>query len=404
VLNNKQWLVLNNCEFRLKVDSKEWFSDFRYLIGIMTGTSADGVDISLGKFSGSKLQEFTAELVEFQSFEFPASLKKLIELAIKNEARTREIAKLNFDLAYFFAKCVRSFLRKAKFPLKKLDAVAVHGQTVWHQPKSNNLGKNGFTLQLVSLSALTQLLKVPVVGDFRSKDVAVGGEGAPLVPIFDYNFLFSRKCDVITINIGGIANITYLPKDCKLSDVVAFDTGPGNTWIDGAMRILFGRNYDKDGETAKKGKLNKILLEKLKSNPFVAKAPPKSTGREEFSEKELRQIIKFCNENSIKDVDIVTTLTHFTAWSIAENIKRFANPNANIIVSGGGARNLFLLQLLKEYIQQNSSFEFKIFEPPEAKESFAFAFLGYLRMGGIASNIPNVTGARENISLGIIAT
>jgi len=405
VSNNKHWLVLNNLEVCLEIiDRDEWFSDYRYIIGIMTGTSADGVDMALCRFSGSKMREFTGQLLDFQSYKFPDDLKNLIELAINNEARTRDIARLNFELAYFFRKCILDFLKEAKFPLAKLDAVAVHGQTVWHEPKSKNLGHNGFTLQLVSLPALAQLLKVPVVGDFRAKDVAVGGEGAPLVPIFDYNFFFSPINDVVTINIGGIANITYLKEDCKLSEVVAFDTGPGNVWINGAMKLLFGKEFDQDGETAQKGRRKRILFQKLQAIPFILKPPPKSTGREEFNDEKLKEIIKFAKENSIRDVDIVATLTHFTAWSIAENIKRFATRKADVIISGGGAKNKHLVYLLYKYLNQPFEFDFEVYYPPEAKESLAFAFLAYLRLGGIHSNIPKVTGARESISLGIVAT
>ncbi len=384
--------------------SEDWFSHSRNIVGIMTGTSADGVDLILAKFIGSKSKKFLFSILGFKSFSFSNDLKGLIELAINNEAKTREIAVLNFELAYFFSYVVRSFLKSIEFPLSKVDAVAVHGQTVWHEPKSKSTTGKGFTLQLVSLSALSQILKVPIVGDFRSKDVAIGGEGAPLVPIFDYEFLSSNEYDVITLNIGGIANIAYLPKKCKVKDVIAFDSGPGNTWIDGAMKILFGKNYDFAGETARQGKLNNKLFKKLKSIKYVRQKPPKSTGREEFSKEKLKEILEFSQKNSIHNIDVITTLTHYTAWSIAENIIKFTNPRSQLIVSGGGSKNKFLIELLSQYLPESKVTLIDDYGiPSQVKEPLAFAFLGYLRLGGLPSNIPNVTGAKEKISLGIVA-
>ncbi len=384
--------------------SKDWFSHSRNIVGIMTGTSADGVDLVLAKFIGSKSKKFLFSILGFKSFPFPNDMKDLIERAINNETNTREIAMLNFELAYFFSEIVRKFLKIIEFQLGQVDAIAVHGQTVWHEPKSKSTTGKGFTLQLVSLPALAQILKVPVVGDFRSKDVAIGGEGAPLVPIFDYEFLSSNEYDVISLNIGGIANITYLPKKCKVKDVVAFDTGPGNTWIDGAMKILFGKNCDFAGETASKGTINSKLFKKLKSINYVWLKPPKSTGREEFSIEKLNEILEYSKKNSISNIDVITTLTHFTAWSISENIIKFTNPRSHIVVSGGGAKNAFLVDLLSQYLPESKVElvdDYGI--PSQVKEPLAFAFLGYLRLGGLPSNIPSVTGARDKISLGIVA-
>lgn len=406
MINSKHWLELSRIFMRNYIlpNPVDWFNVSRYVIGIMTGTSVDRVDIILAKFLGSKSKNFLFSIVSFDSYQFPDNLREQIEHAISNQARTRDIAQLNFELAFFFAKKINEFLIKIDFPKEKLDAIGVHGQTVWHEPKSSNGSKRGFTLQLLSLSALAQLLQVPIVGDFRAKDVAAGGEGAPLVPIFDYEFLANVDKDVIAVNIGGIANITFLPKNVKLDKVVAFDTGPGNVWIDGAMKILFGKDYDNDGNIARKGNLSNLLFKKLKSISFVRRKPPKSTGREFFNISRLEEVIDYAKTKKIPNEDIITTLTHYTAWSISENIKLFANPVARIIVSGGGAKNSFILELLCQYLPQSEMLTSNdIGIPVEAKESLAFAFLAYLRIGGLPSNIPNVTGAREKISLGIIA-
>jgi anhydro-N-acetylmuramic acid kinase len=383
---------------------EEWFSRSRYVLGIMTGTSIDGVDITLAKFLGSKSKKFIFTILGFESFPFPKNIREKIEAAVNNNATTRDVAWLNFELARLFAKMAVKFLNNLDVPLDKVDAIGVHGQTIWHEPKPTADPKNGFTMQIVSLPAMAAILKVPIVGDFRSKDIALGGEGAPLVPIFDFEFLASKDKDVIALNIGGIANITYLPKGCRVGDVVAFDTGPGNVWIDGATKIFFGLDFDKDGSIARAGQLNNALFKKLKSIPFVRQKPPKSTGRELFSMESLQKIIEFSSQKKIPKENVISTLTHFTAWSIAGNVRKFANPASRIVVSGGGAKNSYLLELLSSYLSEAeiiTSDEVGI--PTQAKESLAFAFLAYLRMGNIPSNIPRVTGAKEKVSLGIIA-
>ncbi len=370
----------------------------------MSGTSVDGVDLTLAKFIGSKSKNFMFTIISHNSYPFPKGIKEQIQKAIANEARTRDIAFLNFELAYFYTKLVKDFLRSINFPLEKIDAIGVHGQTIWHEPHPDSQFQNGTTFQCVSLSAMAQMLKIPVVGDFRSKDIASGGEGAPLVPIFDYEFLGSKTENIIALNIGGIANITYIPKDENLSKVIAFDTGPGNVWIDGAMQVLFQQDYDKNGDFARNGRLNNQLFKKLKAIPYIRKKPPKSTGRELFSQEKLQEIIVHSDTKKIQPNDMITTLTHFTAWSIAENIKKFANINSKLIVSGGGAKNSFLLELIQFYLPSTTVHTSDTYGIPiEAKESLAFAFLAYLRMGGLPSNIPNVTGSRERISLGIVA-
>lgn len=386
--------------------AEKWLSHSRYVLGIMTGTSVDAVDLTLTKFFRTKPGKYLFSIVEHSSFEIPEHLRMFIQKAIDNEARTSEIAYLNFALAKHFAATTKRFLRKSKFPLDKLDAIGVHGQTVWHEPRSSSgfPTQDGFTLQLCSIGAMAQILKVPVVGDFRTKDIAAEGEGAPLVPIFDFHFLRSNTNDVIALNIGGIANITYLPSNCKISQIVAFDTGPGNTMIDTACGILFRKKFDENGDIARSGKINSRILNQLKAISFIRRKPPKSTGREMFNTKFVSDLIEKAQKSAIPAENIIATLTYFTAWSIVENIRLFANPNVVLIVSGGGAKNIFLMEQLQQLLPESelrTSEEFGI--PVEAKESLAFAFLAYLRLGNIPSNLPSVTGAKSRIVLGNIA-
>lgn len=385
---------------------EEWLSHSRYVLGIMTGTSVDAVDLTLAKFFRMKPEKYLFSIVEHSSFEIPEHLRMFIQRAIDNEARTNEIAYLNSALARYFAEVARRFLHKSKFPLNKLDAIGVHGQTVWHEPKPSSRfpTHDGFTLQLCSIGTMTQILKVPVVGDFRSKDIAAEGEGAPLVPIFDFYFLRSKTDNVIALNIGGIANISYLPANCTISQVVAFDTGPGNTMIDTACSILFEKKFDDNGDIARLGKVSSKILKQLKAINFIRQKPPKSTGREMFSTKFVADLIEKAQKSFIPPENIIATLTYFTAWSIAENIRLFANPNALIIVSGGGAKNIFLMEQIRRLLPESAvrtSNEFGI--PVEAKEPLAFAFLAYLRLGNIPSNLPSVTGAKAKVVLGNVA-
>lgn len=290
--------------------------------------------------------------------------------------------------------------------LKSINAIGIHGQTVWHDTSraTQHQIKVPCSLQLGSIGFLSALTNLPVVGDFRSKDIALMGQGAPLVPIFDYYFLRSKKEDIIALNIGGIANITYLPKGCKTNKVIAFDTGPGNTLIDIATKKLFKKPFDKGGEIASQGQLNSSLIDELMKIEYVHRKPPKSTGRELFSETLLNKILAKAKKERVDKYEVISSLSYYTAWSIVENIKHYANPVSKIIVSGGGALNNYLMNQLKLMLPETTiiaSDEIGI--PSSAKEALAFAFLAYLRLGNIKSNIPAATGAKKRTSLGVVS-
>lgn len=380
------------------LNTTEWLKKPRIMLGVMTGTSLDGIDIALARFF-VKNQKHELEIIGCKTYKMPVSVRNQILNLIENEIRISDVSQLNFSLARLTAKKIIEFLKSINFEINEIDAIAIHGQTVWHEPS----GKNPSTMQLCSGSALAALLSKPVISDFRSADVAQKGQGAPLVPIFDYNFLSNETKNRIALNIGGIANITFLPADKDKNKVFAFDTGPGNVWIDMAMQIYFNKKYDKNGQCAKKGNLIQSLFEDLKLIPFIKQKPPKSSGRELFTKEKLQSELsnidsKYSNE------DIIHTLSHFTAWSIAENIRNIFPFTDEIVVSGGGSENSFIIQKLQlelGNVKIIKSDEIGI--PSDAKEALCFAYLGWRTMCAFSGNLINVTGATKELILGSVS-
>lgn len=406
VHNNQQWLVMNRTHYQW-LNFAEWLSKPRNIISIMTGTSVDSADIVLSQFSHYPTNKFSYQLLSHKNYNFPRSLREKILSAINNKAKTSQISELHYELALFYSQILRKFLKDMpSFELKSIDAIGIHGQTVWHDTSSvkHNHNKVPCSLQLGSIGFLSALTNLPVIGDFRAKDIALLGQGAPLVPIFDFYFLRSKDEDTIALNIGGIANITYLPKGCKINKVIAFDTGPGNTLIDIAIKKLFKKPFDEGGKIASRGELNLSLISELMKIEFIHRKPPKSTGRELFSETLVNKILRKAERENIDRYDVISSLSYYTAWSIVENIKLYANPKCKIFVSGGGALNNYLINQLKLMLPKSIiivSDEIGI--PSSAKEALAFAFLAYLRLGNIKSNIPSATGAKKRTSLGVIS-
>lgn len=375
-----------------------------YAVGLMSGTSLDGVDAALVKINNAKHPTF--EMVDFVSISYPEELKqKVLKNSNPTTSNVQEICSLNVELSLTYVDAVKKVLEKASFSLEKLDFIANHGQTVWHNP--NNMdGYASSTLQLGDAATLSRAFNKLVVYDFRTLDMAYGGSGAPLIPISE--FLIFRSLDVsrILLNIGGIGNITYLPKKCEITDVFAFDTGPGNMLIDGACSLLFNVPYDKNGEIGRSGKINEQILETLMEDDYFKMSPPKSTGREKYSMSFLQNILNMQKEYNMSDEDIVSTISAFTARSIINQIETFV-PNFNegeLVVSGGGANNPYLLELLKKYKTKNYQIitGYDLGYNGDAKEAIGFAVLGYLRIMNKASNVISVTGATKQVSLGSI--
>lgn len=368
------------------------------IAGIMTGTSLDGIDTAICKFHGES-DKPGFELLAFETFPFPGEFRELLMKIIGDRIFAEDISYAHFALSKLYSESVKFLAKKNKL---KIDAVGIHGQTVWHKPNPKKKAGviTGHSLQLGNISVMAAQLGIPVIGDFRSADVALGGQGAPLVPVFDYHFLSDPEKFVIPLNIGGIANITLLPPGAKKSEIIAFDTGPGNVLIDIAAKRYFNENYDNKGDIARRGLIIEELLEGLKGRIFTRKKPPKSAGRELFNVMMLNRYLK----PEYSGEDIIRTLAEFTAWTIAENIRLFGEENSRIITSGGGAKNSFLMERLAgelPHAEVISSDDAGI--NSDAKEAICFAFLAWLNIRRIPGNIPSVTGAARETVLGAVA-
>ncbi len=384
----------------MNIISMDWLSQPRFVCGIMSGTSLDGIDVALVRISRSA-GRYQVDPLAFDTFPMHEEARKLIKRAALDGARTSEISYLNFAIPRMYADATMQLCVSSGILLEAIEAIGMHGQTVWHEPNATEDTAHGqpSTLQLGSPAVLAALLGVPVVGDFRSADVALGGQGAPLVPIFDYEMIRETDADVVALNIGGIANITYMPASCAKEAVRAFDTGPGNMLIDYAMEHFYGSKYDASGETAAKGTVADAMLHELMQIPFVSARPPKSTGRELFSRDMFESLVD--KYKKLLPEDFVATLAEFTARSVVSNIELFAGKRSKLIVSGGGAKNEYIMRRLKELLPmgnvlQSSEAGIDI----DAKEAIAFAFLAYLRLAGVPANMTSVTGANREALLG----
>jgi anhydro-N-acetylmuramic acid kinase len=376
------------------------------VIGLMSGTSADAIDAVLVelKDSGTKTK---IRQTTFYSFPYDSNLKESILRNSNSEtARVDDIARLNILLGELFANAANRIIHKAGLKNTDIDLIGSHGQTIHHLPERKKFfGKQiSATLQIGDPAVIAKRTGIVTVGDFRVADVAVGGSGAPLVPYFDYLMFRSAKHNRGLLNIGGIANITIIPKRAELKDVFAFDTGPGNMLIDGLMRRLFNKPFDEYGKTAFGGKINPGLLRWLLSDNYFRKSPPKSTGREYFGEALIEKITK--RYKNIRPEDFITTVTELTALSIYESYLKFVRKKIRldeIIVSGGGVHNIYLMHALQRYF---SSVKVKAAESAgyssDAKEAICFAVLANETVSGNPANVIKGTGAKKQTILGKI--
>lgn len=372
------------------------------VVGLMTGTSLDGIDVAICEVSVDFVGIPSIELKAFEIVNYPVGFSAFIKQLLE-QPNWEDISYLHFALAQLYADAITETARKHNIPLKNLNLIGMHGQTVWHSPMPiNKFGLNiASTLQLGDGSALAKLLHIPVVSDFRAADVAVRGQGAPLVPRFDYDFFSTDALSTICLNIGGMANITNLPRLCSPSQVTAFDTGPGNILINLAMQKFYKLEFDMAGAIARSGHLNVQLISELMNIDYISQQPPKSTGRELFNNKLIEDILP---NYSIAPEDIIATFTHFTAESIVHNIRNFCTEPDLLIASGGGAKNLYLMELLTDKL---SNTQIKISDdvgiPSDAKEAMAFAYFAWRTANGLPSNMPSVTGATAEVILGCIS-
>ena len=381
----------------------------RLVVGLISGTSMDGIDAALVRISGPASQP-RIKLLAFETLAYSASVRqKVLSVATGEPATAGEISQLNFLLGELFAEAALRVCRKANVPPSRLTAIGSHGQTIFHQgkPTRESGRKISSTLQIAEPAVIAECTGVPVVADFRTADVAAGGQGAPLVPMVDYLLLRDVRKGTVALNIGGIANFTVIPEAAKPEQVFGFDTGPGNMIIDGLVRhFTKGKKaYDAGGRWAAKGKVIEPLLDELLRQPFLAQKPPKSAGREQFGQPFIQQY--FLKRRGARPEDLLRTATEFTARTVTDALERFVPGQIKIhrlIVSGGGAHNQLLMTRLGELlpsIRLHQSDEFGL--DVDAKEAIAFAILADRTMHGLPGNLPSVTGARRPVVLGKIS-
>jgi len=376
--------------------------------GVMSGTSADGINVALVKCGERASLAARHQLLAHAEYPFPTAVRRAI-LGTMNAKLTSvaDLARLNFLLGELYAEAVTKTASKQRV---KLDLVGCHGQTIYHQgTPARFLGRQiAVTWQTGEGAVIAARLGVPVVSDFRPADMAVGGKGAPLVPFLDYALYRDPNIGRIAQNIGGIANLTAIPAAASLQQVIAFDTGPGNMVIDAVMEKLFSKSYDRDGKVAASGRVLDDVVTKLLRAPFFKQNPPRTAGREEFGREYAARFLQVCRGASKSD--IVATASALTARSIKGAVQRFVQkPRQHyqeIIVSGGGAKNPTLMAMLHNEMSQlgialRSSDEFGI--PTEAKEAVAFALLAYETWHRRPSNVPSATGAKRPAILGKIS-
>jgi anhydro-N-acetylmuramic acid kinase len=287
----------------------------------------------------------------------------------------------------------------------EVDLVGSHGQTVWHQPGLKEVAGHRYrsTLQIGEPAVIAARTGLPVVADFRKADIAAGGEGAPLTPYLDHVLHRSPTAHRVLQNIGGIANLTYLPVGCGLDDVVAFDTGPGNMVIDAAAGRYTGLSHDVDGELASTGKPDEALLNELLSHPYYARKPPKSTGREEFGEQYAAEVFRLAEARGLGAADTVATVTELTVESIARAYERhLSGPVDEVYVSGGGSRNPYLVERLRRRLDAPVHDYSRLGYPSEAKEALLMALLANEHVMSTPCNVPAATGAAKSVVLGCL--
>ncbi len=402
-------------------------------VGLMSGTSLDGIDAVLCDICGSGNTTRIKQL-EFTTLPLSSEIKEKIKRCCNNQATVAQVCSLNFELGELFAKAVQSVCKQYGVKTTQLGFIASHGQTIYHIPRKTS-DYAASTLQIGESAVIAQRCGCPCIANFRVKDMAAGGEGAPLVPFSEY-ILYSKKDEAVALqNIGGIGNVTVLPANGSIDDVFAFDTGPGNMVIDEAMQCLFNLAYDDNGTIASKGKLIEPLMEQLKKDPYLSLVPPKTTGREVYGSNYTHQLLNQYNTCNPEDIiatltwftarevygsnythqllnqyntcnpeDIIATLTWFTAYSIAENYRRFIldkHDVKKVILGGGGAHNASLRHFLANELpgievltQEDLGYS------SDAKEAIAFVILGNETMHHQFSNVPKATGAKQKVILG----
>lgn len=372
-------------------------------IGMMSGTSLDGIDVLIaeieGTFTRTKIKPLAFKTYPFETI-LLEKIKKAFTLDLSSSAL---LCSLNFELGEAFASAAKRLVEEERMKMDDIDFIASHGQTIYHISENTD-GFFKSSLQLGEGAVIANRCNTTVISNFRAADIAAGGQGAPLVPFADYILFMDPNMNRAIHNIGGIANQTILPKGSRLDDVFAFDSGPGNMMIDYATQNLYGKPYDRDGKIARSGKIIPEMLNTLLTNSYLKKTPPKSTGRELFGDGFTEEIISQYRQH--RKEDIISTLTYFTARTIADSYKDFVLPKVQldeIIFCGGGSYNKYLLELIAKELPGIS---IKILEDlgydSASKEALAFIILGNETLNLQPSNVKSATGAKKHVILGQI--
>lgn len=377
------------------------------VVGLMTGTSADAVDAVLVRLSGEGLAARHEVLAELER-PLAASLRdEVLAVAGAEALEPERMMRLDSELAELYAEATADVCEQGGVAMGALSAIGSHGQTVRHLPRTE-AGGRAYTLQLGSPATLAERTGVTVVSDFRRRDTAAGGEGAPLVPIADFWLFRSEAESRVLLNLGGMANVTWLPKHAKLADVIAFDTGPGNAVLDGLVRAGTRglARHDEAGGLAASGRAHEGLLEELLADPFFTMPPPRSTGRERFGESYAERLADVGESMGLTLEDTLATAVELTAGSIERAIQDFVTPRGKVdavYVSGGGVRNVTLMMALRRRLADVKVERLDTLGVSSGtKEALAFAFLAHLTLCGEAGNVPGATGARHPVILGSI--
>lgn len=382
--------------------------------GVMSGTSADGIDVALCRISPASRKHGTPriQLLGHAGFPYPKAVRETVLRAMDAKSiSVADLSRLNWRLGELYAEAVAKTQTKLGI---KAELVGCHGQTLYHQSiAAKYLGALvRCTWQIGEASVIAERLRVPVVSDFRPADMAAGGQGAPLVPMLDYVMFRSQKVNRVLQNLGGIANLTAIPAGASANELLAFDTGPANMVIDACMSRLFGKPFDRNGAIARRGHVIDAIVARILREPYFSSPPPKSCGREEFGEAFVSRFIAQCRKAGASDADVVATATTLTAESIADAYRRFVIPHlakraphaeTELVVAGGGAGNATLMSMLSDRLKP-SGVNVRLVEEfgvsHQAKEAVAFALLAWLTWFGLPGNIPAATGALRGVILG----
>ncbi|MFA7362159.1 MAG: anhydro-N-acetylmuramic acid kinase [Candidatus Kapaibacterium sp.] len=378
----------------------------RLIIGALSGTSVDAVDVVLARFTG-RGDNVRIKVLQYNEYRIPADIKKFVlRVSSKETGYVDDVCRLNFLLGKFYADCINRFIKDNRINSDRVDAIGSHGQTIHHLPITEKFGniKYKSTLQVGDPSVIANNTGITTIGDFRTADAGVMGSGAPLVPYLDFVLFRSETIDRIVLNIGGIGNLTYLPVKCDFNNVTAFDTGPGNMMIDYLTKKFFGKEYDKDCKISNRGIINeKVFKDILYADTYLKVKPPKSTGREFYNSSFIEDILKI-NKN-VSNEDILRTFTEYTAFSVSENIRKYLKRKRKyeLHVSGGGANNILIMNGLRKYnMNAEVSRVSNAGITTSNKEAVLFALLAHETLNMNCTNLKSVTGAKKNVVLGKI--